>query len=292
MSSIISAIFKDRRDAEKAVEWLRERGAPDEAVTVIARSASDHVEHPVGSVTPEGETVADVMDRPGSDTAAGAAIGAGAGAGVGALFGLAAVLIPGAGPFITAGALASLLGGAGATLTAGALVGATAGSFAGVFNRWGLTEEESHHYADEVERGGTYVGVDLDRAHLNHRDVATAFARFNGERRGGDTEAHPLDSDQVATGTLAGPAAVSEGVRLRDTVEHHPPSQGNVLATDSTAGYVTGSGHYDPVISADTGEHRQELLDEMQAPVAEDCPRSSAAEEDEEEAYANRHRLA
>jgi hypothetical protein len=44
-----------------------------------------------------------------------------AGAGVGALFGLAAALIPGAGPFIAAGTLASALGSAAA---GGAVAGA------------------------------------------------------------------------------------------------------------------------------------------------------------------------
>jgi hypothetical protein len=89
-----------------------------------------------------------------------AAKGAAAGAGAGLLFGLAALAIPGVGPFITAGALASALGTTGGALAAGAIVGGTSGAIAGGLSKAGYSREESQFYGPAVERGGVRV-VDL-----------------------------------------------------------------------------------------------------------------------------------
>ena len=119
-----------------------------------------------------------------SDAGKGALSGAAVGAGVGALFGLAALAIPGVGPFITAGALASALGTTGGAVAAGAIVGGTSGGIAGALSHWGLNEAESKYYAGEIERGGTYVGVDVANSNLTESEVRAAFDRFNGQYEG------------------------------------------------------------------------------------------------------------
>jgi len=83
-----------------------------------------------------------------------------AGAGAGALFGLAAALIPGVGPFITAGWLASSLGVAAGGAAAGAIVGGTTGAIAGAFANAGYTKEEADYYGGAVEGGKVLVAVD------------------------------------------------------------------------------------------------------------------------------------
>jgi hypothetical protein len=97
-------------------------------------------------------------DTAGKRAAKGAAVGAGAGL----LFGLAALAIPGVGPFITAGGLASALGTTGGALASGALVGGTSGAIAGALSKAGYSKEESAFYGPAVERGGVLVAVDTE----------------------------------------------------------------------------------------------------------------------------------
>src|SRR5688572_2038058 len=101
MPRIVSAVFESPRDAELAVGWLRERGIPDSAISVVTHR--DRLTAPAKAPGRRGDK---------HDPAQGALVGAGAGAGLGMLFGLAAAAIPGVGPLVTAGALAEVLGAA------------------------------------------------------------------------------------------------------------------------------------------------------------------------------------
>jgi hypothetical protein len=112
--------------------------------------------------------------------ARGAGTGLAAGAGVGALFGLAAAMIPGIGPFITAGALANALGAVGGGMAAGAIVGGASGAIAGALSKWGLDQADAEYYGREIESGGTFVAADLDGTSLSRGAVEDAFQRFNG----------------------------------------------------------------------------------------------------------------
>jgi hypothetical protein len=170
MANIVSAVFDDTTDAQRAVDWLRQSGVPDSAISVVSRHAGET--HASGGV-------ADAADHA-DDAGKGAMKGLGVGAGVGALFGLAAAAIPGVGPFIAAGALAHVLGAAGGAAAAGAIVGGTSGAMAGAFSHWGLNEAESSYYAGQVESGGTFVGVDLSQTSADRAAVIEAFRRYNG----------------------------------------------------------------------------------------------------------------
>lgn len=210
MARIASALFNDRTEAERAVAWLRDNGVPNDAITVIARNDGDA----------DSWGKAD-NDRDASEGAAeagsGMASGLGIGAGVGALFGLAAALIPGLGPLIVAGPLAAWLGGTAGTIAAGALVGGAAGGIAGALSHWGLSEAEAHHYAGEIERGGTYVGVDLDQANLPRETIFDGFRRYHGRVQDSN-----LDSGTVGTPmtAMAGSPGVGYGSEMaRDYTE-------------------------------------------------------------------------
>jgi hypothetical protein len=144
--SRVTAVFDDRAQAERAVSELRRLGVTDTDLSFVARSEDDAV---AAGASP---------DTAGKRAAKGAAAGAGAGL----LFGLAALAIPGVGPFITAGGLASALGTTGAALASGAIVGGTSGAIAGALSRAGYSREESDFYAPSVERGGVLVAVDTE----------------------------------------------------------------------------------------------------------------------------------
>lgn len=170
----VTAIFDNRQDAERAIDWLRGQGVPNDSISVIAGSGDGNYSAGTADRT-------NVDDDPGSDAARGAGTGALAGAGVGALFGLAAALIPGIGPFVTAGALATWLGSATAgAAVSGAIVGGTSGAVAGALSKWGLDQADADYYGGEIERGGTFLAVDLDSTTLTRAEILDAFRGFGG----------------------------------------------------------------------------------------------------------------
>jgi len=177
--NVISAVFDDAADAQRMVDWLRSHGAPEDATSVVAQRGNDYVAS--GDLAHDEDEAADSA----TDAGKGALAGAGIGAAAGALFGLAAFAIPGAGPFITAGALAHVLGFAGGAAASGAIVGGTAGALAGALTSWGMSEPEAHYYAGEVERGGTFVGVNLSQTSLRREEVLDAFRHYNGRAYSG-----------------------------------------------------------------------------------------------------------
>ncbi len=144
----VTAVFDDRARAEQAVSELRRLGVKDSDLSFVARTEDEAVG---AGATREGA---------GEKAAKGAAVGAGAGL----LFGLAALAIPGLGPFITAGSLATVLGTTGGALASGAIVGGTSGAIAGALTRSGFSKEESDFYGPAVENGGVLVSVDTNAA--------------------------------------------------------------------------------------------------------------------------------
>jgi hypothetical protein len=184
MANIVSAVFDTERDAQNAVDWLRNSGVADSAIS-IARGHDGEAGSKGGAATLERPGASSEAAEDAGDMGKGLLAGTGIGAGVGALFGLAAAAIPGAGPFIAAGALANALGVTGGAAVAGAVVGAASGGIASALAHYGLNEAESNYYAGEIEQGGTFVGVDLDRAAVDRATVLEAFRRYNGRTAGG-----------------------------------------------------------------------------------------------------------
>ena len=162
--SRVTAVFANHAQADAAIAELRRRGVSDSHLSIIAKRVED-VEV---SRLPEGTA--------GERIAKGAITGIG----VGTLFGLAAALIPGVGPFLVAGPLASALGVAGGSAAAGAIVGGTSGALAGAFSKAGYSKDEAEYLGSTVERGGVLVAVDAD-------DVSAARLRSELTRLGGRT---------------------------------------------------------------------------------------------------------
>jgi uncharacterized membrane protein len=141
--NIVSAVFDSRDEAERAVNDLRGAGISDSAISIVAQQDGGHTTTTDGS----GEEVA-------KDVVGSAALGAGAGA----LLGIAALAIPGVGPFVAAGAIAqAAVGGAAVT---GTVIGAAAGGLAGALEDHGVSREDATYYQDRVTDGGIFVSVD------------------------------------------------------------------------------------------------------------------------------------
>jgi len=169
--NIISAVFDSRAGAERAVSDLRAAGVSESAVSIIAKRDGDNA-----TATDGAGKVRDDGDGTGS----GVVKGLGIGAGVGALFGLAALAIPGVGPFIAAGALAQTFGAAGGAVAAGAIVGGTAGGLSGALMNYGVSEEDSLYYEERIGSGGVFVSVDTSDASIDSDEAWDILARAGG----------------------------------------------------------------------------------------------------------------
>ena len=132
MNTVIG-VFDDPATARRALETLRDSALPLADISIISQNAD-------GKIT-TGES---------GDVSAGE--GATVGAVWGGLVGLAALLIPGVGPFIAFGALGAALTG----VVTGAVVG---GISAALIDFSGIPEDEAHGYEQQIRDGKTLVAV-------------------------------------------------------------------------------------------------------------------------------------
>jgi hypothetical protein len=166
--SRVTAVFEDHERADRAIAELRRRGVSDNHLSIVARRVAE----------------VEVGRRPEAKAGERIAKGAITGVGVGTLFGLAAVLIPGVGPFIATGPLAAALGATGGAAAAGAIVGGASGALAGVMARADFSEDEAAFYGPLVERGDVLITVETD-------DVSRERLRTELEELGGRTYGRP-----------------------------------------------------------------------------------------------------
>jgi hypothetical protein len=144
-------VFSHRRDAEQALNELRDAGFPMDRVSVVARDADRHDQMAGAEVH---DRVTDTKADEGAAT--GAATGGALGALTGLLVGLGAIAIPGIGPVMLAGATATAL----ATTLSGTAIGAVAGGLIGALIGLGIPEDRARVYSDRVSRGDYLVMVE------------------------------------------------------------------------------------------------------------------------------------
>jgi hypothetical protein len=154
-STRITAVFPTENAAENAVRDLKAQGISEDKLGIIKHHSA------------------------GGAVAAGAAEGALAGGAVGAIFGLAAAMIPGVGPFIAGGFLAPLLGTLGSAAASGAVVGGSAGLISGALARAGYNDKESAMLAKDLEGGQTVLVIDSGAA-IDDFAVANIVAQHGG----------------------------------------------------------------------------------------------------------------
>lgn len=159
--TLVSAVFDSHSEAERAVSKLRSAGLDDSAVSIIAQH--------------DGENT--TTDGAGEDATTDVVGKTALGAGVGTLLGIAALAIPGVGPFVAAGAIASVaIPGAAVT---GAAVGAAAGGITGLLTDHGVSKEDASYYEGRINEGGVFVSVDTSNAALTS-DQASDILHRNG----------------------------------------------------------------------------------------------------------------
>lgn len=140
--SILVAIFPSRREAENALDDLRQADFSEKQLGFAIR----------GSDAAAGGMI---VDSPSTEDGSGAAKGMVAGGVTGGVLGaLAAVLIPGAGPILAAGILTTMLGFGAAGVATGGIFGAMMGL--------GVSEDEAKVYEHEFNNGRAIVTVKAD----------------------------------------------------------------------------------------------------------------------------------
>ena len=173
MKTMTAALFDDQERARKAVIDLRDAGVPDLAITLVGRdgetataSEGADADRFIGSdgdqrLTTDGE----------NHTLRGV-IGGGA---LGALLGVAALAIPGVGPFFAAGALATALG-------TGTILGAGAGGLREVLVQNGMDDEDAGYYEKGLHDGGVLVSVDLAASNHDTASIDRILMQNGGTR--------------------------------------------------------------------------------------------------------------
>ena len=165
-NNLVSAVFDDRAEAERAASDLRAAGVPDSAMSVIARR--EGTEGDFGDVDTH-----EVADK-GLDMAKGALVGGGAGA----LLGIAALAIPGVGPLAAAGAIAASAVPEAAAIGAGA--GALAGGLTGLLTDHGVDEEDARYYEKRIHAGGVFLSVNASEAGMSNDQLWDILHRNGG----------------------------------------------------------------------------------------------------------------
>ena len=163
---LVSAVFDDRSEAERAAVDLRAAGVPDSALSVIANR--EHADADFGDADRH-----DADDK-GLDMVKGALVGGGAGA----LLGIAALAIPGVGPLAAAGAAAASAAPEAAAIGAGA--GALAGGLTGLLADHGVGDDDVPYYEERINAGGIFLSVDASETDMSSDQLWDILHRNGG----------------------------------------------------------------------------------------------------------------
>lgn len=166
---MVTAVFRNRTDAESAFDALTASGYSDSEIDVLMSEKTrttyyssrdkDESRHDAGSKFSEGMGV-------------GGAVGTAVGAALGAVAAIGTTLaLPGLG-IVIAGPIAAALAGAGAGGVAGGMIGALVGL--------GISEDNAAAYQDALRSGGVVIGV---RPHSNDdaKRIRQLFTDLRGE---------------------------------------------------------------------------------------------------------------
>ena len=177
MSVTVAALYENMTTAQTVVNELVEAGFDRKQVSVAAQDAGPTGLFRTGS---RDEAVTAITH----DTEIGAVVG-----GIGGLaVGLAALAIPGIGPFVAAGPIAAALAGLG--------VGAATGGLLGAMHDVGVSNEQAEYYAEGIRKGHVLVTVQApdDRA----EEAREIVNRYDPVDREGENPAQPPSGNSAA----------------------------------------------------------------------------------------------
>jgi hypothetical protein len=165
---MVTAVFRDPVNAQRAHDALRRRGYTDTEINVLM---SDKTRSTYFSGEEPGSIKAGTMATEGMGV--GGAIGTALGAAVAAIAAIGSNLfLPGLG-LVVAGPLAAAFAGGGAGAVAGGLIGALVGA--------GIPEENAKAYHEALREGGVVIGVVP-----HNKDDANAVEKEFRELKGDD----------------------------------------------------------------------------------------------------------
>jgi hypothetical protein len=171
-TSLASALFDSRAEAERALADLRTAGVSDNAFSVVTQRDGSTVDDGAGTDADHGNILRGILG--------GGALGAG--------LGIAALAIPGVGPLVAAGAIAA------SAVPGAAALGAAAGAAVGTLNetllKHGVDAEDANYYGERLDNGGVFVSVET-----NSGDISAETARDILYRNGG----HSASRSRVST---------------------------------------------------------------------------------------------
>lgn len=165
MAQIVSAMFDTHEEAEQAVSALRQAGASDGAMSVVAH-------HGGTTTTRSGD--GEITDEHHRNVLRGILGGGALGAGLG----IAALAIPGVGPLAAAGAIAASAAPEAAALGAG--IGALGGTMNEVLTKHGVSKEDASYYGDRLKSGGVFVSFDPQADGIDADTARTILYRHGG----------------------------------------------------------------------------------------------------------------
>jgi len=189
--STIVGVFRERSQAERAIEELHRAGFTDEQIGFVMRNGDGHTE----------STHTETESHGGEGAVGGMLAGAGIG---GVVAAAASLLIPGFGPVIAAGLFATVLGGAAVGAAAGGILGALLGA--------GVPEEEAHYYEGEFNEGRALVTVRADGRLSEAEAILARYGAYDMQRPEGMTTTVPSTGAARMTGTRS-----AADVRTEDT---------------------------------------------------------------------------
>jgi hypothetical protein len=210
----IVALYDRYENASQAVADILQAGASRDKISLLANNLNG--DHPTLTTNPSyAREELDTKDQAQPGVVTGAEFGLGVGGIFGVLLGTGAIVIPGIGPLIAAGTLA--------TIAAGAATGGVIGGAIGMLTGHGITNADSHLYAEGLKRGGTLVTVVADDGQLDAiREIFKRHGAVNIEKRAANWTADGWVGFDPEAGYFseAEMAAIRAGVP-DDTVEHH-----------------------------------------------------------------------
>jgi hypothetical protein len=157
--STVVGVFKDRSDADRAVEELHRMGFRDDQIGFMMRGGES------GLV----DSIDDNNNRAG-EAATGGIVTGGV---IGGALAAASLLIPGIGPVLAGGILATVIGGAAA--------GGAIGGLLGMFTGMGIPDDEARYYEGEFNQGRILVTVSAGSRYREVRDLLRSRGAYDIE---------------------------------------------------------------------------------------------------------------
>jgi len=221
----VVGVFKDKSNADRAIQALRDVGFRDDQIGVAMPQDSSLRDKDI--TTPDQGDETRSHTGVGSHTGTGAITGVLTGLGLGALAGLGVLsgFIPVIGPAIAGGTLGVIFSNAAAGAGLGGLIGALVGA--------GIPEEEATYYEGEFKAGRTIVTVKADGRSDEAMSILRHFGGYDVKRRGEIGARDERSASVISSGTM--------GSETEEVIAPATPIHGTAASDVGTPEYSRGA---------------------------------------------------